>query len=299
MSEVKGQIFDLQRFCTHDGPGIRTTIFFKGCPLTCAWCSNPESQQLKPQLMFFEHLCKGCGRCLDACPNGAITVQEDSLVFNRAACTSCGSCAVVCPHESRTISGKTVTVDELVQAVRQDWQYYMEDEGGITASGGEALLQPAFLYELMLRLHDGLGYHTCLDTTACVPWPTLEKILPVLNLILLDIKHMDSAEHQRLTGIGNELILANARKLGEMEFPVLIRTPLIPGYNDTQANLEQMGEFLRQTGLCSVELMPYHKLGESKYQALGWPYNCVAGLPDTLNAVNTLTHYGLNVFAHQ
>lgn len=298
-SAITGHIFDMQRFCTHDGPGIRTTVFLKGCPLRCAWCSNPESQQSQPQLMFHENLCKGCGTCAEVCPSGAVSRKEGQLFFDRSLCTACGTCAEHCRHEARTITGRTVTLDEVVDFVRQDWRYYMESGGGVTCSGGEAMAQPEFLRALFTRLHDELGYHTCLDTTAYTSWETLASVLPVTSLILLDIKHMDSAEHRRMTGVDNTIILENARKLSSIDFPVIIRVPLIPGFNDTRENVSAMAGFLQELRFCNVELMPYHTFGKSKYAALGRVYVDIPGTPDVDNTVAVLKAHGLNVLVHQ
>lgn len=295
---MTGNLFDMQRFCTHDGPGIRTTLFFKGCPLRCAWCSNPESQRSSPQLLFHAHLCQGCGRCAEVCPHGAVTLAENRPEFHRERCVNCGTCARVCPHEARILSGRSVALDDVVEFVRQDWRYYMQSSGGVTCSGGEALTQPDFLRALFGRLHDELGYHTCLDTTAHAPWETLESVLPVTDLILLDIKHMDPAEHRRMTGADNTLILNNARKLGAAGFPVLIRVPLIPGFNDTPDNMRALGEFLAENRFHEVELMPYHSFGRSKYQALGRECPAFEGKPDVDGSVERLKAYGLNVFVH-
>ena len=248
--------------------------------------------------MFHERLCKGCGRCITACPSGAVFYDGARLVFQRGRCTGCGACAEVCAYDARTLAAWKLTVDEGVEFARQDWQYYMHSGGGITCSGGEALAQPDFLRELLTRLHEELGYHTCLDTTAHAPWEVLESVLPVTDLILLDIKHMDSNKHKSMTGVGNTLILENAKALGKLHFPVLIRVPLIPQFNDTPDNVRQLGEFLEDCRLNDVELMPYHVFGRSKYEALGREYTSFPGKPDIDGTVAALKKFGLNVVVH-
>lgn len=295
---TKGRIFDIQHFSTNDGPGIRTTVFLKGCPLHCQWCSNPESQSPAPQIMFHEHLCKACGSCLKVCPSGAITRQGTALAYDRKKCINCGACAKVCPYEARILSGREVTVAELEPLLREDWRYYMETGGGITCSGGESLAQPEFLHELFSRIHDGLGYNTCLDTTAFAPWETIAYLLPVTDLILLDIKHMNSAEHERMTGVPNERILDNARHLSQVGANVIIRVPLIPGFNDTSWNIAELASFLRELSFSKVEIMPYHTLGLSKYAALGRVYKTIQGKPDVQGMVKGLQGKGLDVLVH-
>lgn len=298
--EDNGIIFDIQHYSLQDGPGVRSTVFFKGCPLSCWWCSNPESQSLQPQLLFYENLCVSCGTCVEACPNQAIVVVEDgSIHLRRELCQACGSCVPVCLRNARAISGRIMTVDEVCDDVRQHWRIFMQSDGGVTCSGGEPLAQPGFLSSVLTRLHDELGFHTCLDTSGYTPWETLQWMLPHLDLILLDIKHMDGTRHKKATGLGNELILRNARELGRVGFPVLIRLPLIPDFNDTLENLHALGSFLRGIGLLDVEIMPYHEFGLSKYSALGRKYNHPSSaMPETERAVMVLQTYGLEVLVH-
>jgi pyruvate formate lyase activating enzyme len=292
----KGWIFDIQRFSIHDGPGIRTTIFFKGCALSCLWCANPESQSQRPRLLYFSSLCTSCGACVRACPRAAVTIENDALRHDRDKCTACGACTVVCRHEARLLSGKQLSVAELCGAASKDWRLYMQTGGGITCGGGEPLQQPGFLHSLLLELHDGLGYHTCLDTCGFAPWKVFEQMLPCLDLVLLDVKHMDNARHKRLTGVSNEPILENGRELGRRGFPVLIRVPLIPGENDEEANVRALGEFLRENGLKDVELMPYHTYGLNKYRALGRVYPLSERpSPDMDGCRAILESYGLHV----
>ena len=292
---VTGRIFDIQHFCTHDGPGIRSTVFFKGCPLSCKWCSNPESQLCDPQLLFFQHLCKQCGKCIDVCPTNCLEIKENFLQYNRNKCINCGNCVKVCEHDARQLSGKIVTVEDVVQEVIRDWRFYMNSGGGITCSGGEPLLQSDFLYELLKKLHSDIGYHTCIETTGFSKWENLEKILPELSYILFDLKHMDSELHKEMTGVGNSLIIENARKLAQHSLPILFRVPLIAGFNDTSSNIEALTSFLLDIKRPCVELMPYHSLGKSKYMALGRPYTFDGGKSNIEQVREYLEKRGIDV----
>lgn len=294
-----GWIFDIQRFCVHDGPGIRSTVFFKGCPLSCLWCSNPESQSSRPQVLYYANLCKGCGSCAAVCRHGAISLEGGAVPAAPERCTHCGACAGVCAYGARTLVGRSATVDEVCEAVGQDWRYYMQTGGGVTCGGGEALAQPAFLRAVLQKLHDGLGYHTCLDTSGFAPWETIESLLPHLDLILFDIKHMDAGRHKEITGVDNSRILGNLRHLAARSFPVLVRVPLIPGVNDDEPHMHALGVFLREHRLTQVELMPYHAFGLGKYQALGRAYPFTgSGSPATGESVAILESYGVQVETH-
>jgi pyruvate formate lyase activating enzyme len=300
MADASGVIFDIQHFSVHDGPGIRSTIFLKGCPLACKWCSNPESQSRKPQLLFFSHLCTACGACVEACPNRAVTLDDGTIRFHRSACTACGTCAAVCQQNARTLSGRIATVEEICTEVRQHWRIFAQSGGGITCGGGEALAQPAFLRTLLHNLHEELGFHTCLDTTAHAPWDVLESLLPSLDLILLDLKHMDGATHKKATGKANDLILQNAARLGEGGFPVVVRLPLIPSFNDTDDNAHALGGFMRDVGLRSLEILPYHEFSLTKYAALGRRFTAYPRTDLRLAPVESiLRSYGLDLTIHQ
>jgi pyruvate formate lyase activating enzyme len=296
----RGTVFDIQHFSLHDGPGVRSTIFFKGCPLSCRWCSNPESQDASPQLMFFPHLCVGCGACVAACPSRAVAVKNGSLRIDRAVCDSCGECVPHCLHGARSVSGKALNVQEICEEVRQHWRLFQQSGGGVTLSGGEPLAQPDFLYRLLKELHDEIGLHTCLETSAKAPWDALERILPCLDMLFLDIKHMDSAAHKRGTGAGNGDILDNARRLAGCAVEAVIRVPLMPGFNDDDGNLRAVASFLCDAGLAAVEIMPYHNLGFAKYEALGRTYAFAAKEePRVSRAVDILTDSGLSVEVHK
>lgn len=295
----RGMVFDIQHYCLHDGPGIRSTVFLKGCPLSCRWCSNPESQKRRPQLLFYRNLCVGCGACVEVCPRKALSLEADGLHMDRARCTGCGRCVPVCLQNARVLSGRLMDVEEVCEEVRQHWRIFMHSGGGVTCGGGESLAQPGFLLALLTRLHDELGLHTCLDTSGHAPWRTLRAMLPHLDLILLDIKHMDPARHREATGRDNGPVLRNARELGRRCFPVVIRLPLIPAFNDTEDNLQALGAFLAEVGLPELEIMPYHEFGLSKYAALGQPYSPPpAKAPDVEKAESILRGFGLDVRVH-
>lgn len=291
-----GIVFDIQHFSLHDGPGVRSTVFLKGCPLSCWWCSNPESQRRAPELLHFKSLCTACGSCAEECPQKALSIVEGELRKNEAACDLCGSCVPVCPQDARQLSGKPMTIEDVSAEVRQHWRIFMQSGGGVTLSGGEALAQPAFAGALLSSLHDEAGLHTCLDTTGYIGWERLEKLLPFIDMILLDIKHMDDSRHREATGIGNASILENAKRLGERNFPVIVRLPLISDYNDTEANLQALGAFLKNARLGIVEILPYHEFGASKYSALGRPHKAPSRRePKTDRAAKVLSAYGLDV----
>ena len=293
---LSGIVFDIQHFSLHDGPGIRSTVFFKGCPLACRWCGNPESQRQEAQLMYFTHLCATCGNCVKACPNHAMSRVGDGVRFNPSLCVACGACVPGCLRGARSVSGKRLDVREISGEVRQHWRIFQQSGGGVTVSGGEPLAQRDFLLALLTELHDEAGLSTCLDTCAKAPWPVLERMLPHLDLVLLDIKHIDDGKHREWTASGNADVLFNARKLAESRCAVLVRVPLIPGFNDTDAELYDIADFLAKTGLKRVEIMPYHALGLGKYRALGKAYSLpVTAKPRVPEAVDILKGAGIEV----
>ena len=293
-------IYDIQHYSLHDGPGVRSTVFFKGCPLACWWCANPESQARTAQLLFFRHLCTACGACMTACQAGATASASNWPAMDRQRCTGCGACVPHCPNNARQLSGKVMTVAAVCEEVRQHWRIFQQSGGGVTCSGGEPLAQPDFLFELLQTVHDDIGLHTCLDTCGTAPWKTLERMLPYIDLVLLDLKHMDSALHTTATKAGNETILANARALAQRKIPLLARIPLIPEFNDSDDNLHALGTFLHENGLAEVEIMPYHTLGMSKYAALDTAYaGSTHAVPKVAEAEKILKSYGLSVLVHQ
>lgn len=264
----KGIIYNIQRMSVHDGPGIRTTVFFKGCPLRCQWCSNPESISFSRQLLVFENLCTGCGACDMVCPHRAVTREGERRNRDIERCQGCGVCAGVCPTDARAISGKEYSVDEVMRVVHQDSAFYRNSDGGVTFGGGECTAQGEFLLALLESSRES-GLHTCVDTSGyCAPG-LFEKILPLADLFLYDLKHMDPESHKRLTGADNAVILANLRTLLETDpQQVHIRMPLIPEVNDTDKNIAAMAEFLHPYECAAIEVMPYHLFGRNKYLAL-------------------------------
>ncbi|MFO8010546.1 MAG: glycyl-radical enzyme activating protein [Dehalococcoidia bacterium] len=277
--QLKAWIFDIQRYSINDGPGIRTTVFFKGCPLRCLWCDNPESQSQWPQLFYFESLCSRCHRCISVCPNEAISAgPDDSVITDRSRCKACGACTVVCPNEARVITGKLMTVNEVMDVVKQDSLFYRNSGGGVTASGGEALVHDDFLFELFKRCRQN-GIHTALDTTGYVKWEALARILEETDLVLMDIKQIDSGRHREITGVDNSRILENARKIAGSGKPIWIRFPLIPGCTDDAANIRATGEFVLSLGLNTLDILPYHQLGTGKYKRLDMEYRLPQARP--------------------
>lgn len=294
-----GYIFDIQRFSINDGPGIRTTVFFKGCPLRCIWCDNPESQEQLPQLLYFESLCTRCYRCVEVCPTGASkTGRDGSIAIDRGLCQACGLCVEACPSDARLISGRTMTVEEVVEIVRKDELFYRNSGGGVTASGGEPTYQPDFLKQL-LRQCQRYGIHTTLDTCGHVRWEVMAGILDYVDLVYYDLKHMDPVSHRELTGASNKLILDNARRISQGGKPIVMRIPLIPGYNDSEENIKAMAEFATTIKVVRVDIVPFHQLGSKKYERLGMTYKLAKVKPyqeDEIQAFkDTFQSYGLEV----
>lgn len=267
---TKGVIFNIQRYSIHDGPGIRTTVFLKGCPLRCLTCQNPESQAIQPELFFNADRCQGCGLCVEVCPEQAIDIFEGRSRTNRTLCNGSGQCVEVCPNEARSLMGRYVTAAEVFNEVAADDIFYQRSGGGVTLSGGEALFQPRFAMDI-LKLCREAAIHTTLDTCGHVKWETARRVLEYVDLVLYDFKHMDPVEHQKFTGVSNELILDNARKIHhQLSVPMLARVPIIPGCNDSLENIEATAKFIA-TELdpsIKVHLLPYHRLGETKYERL-------------------------------
>jgi pyruvate formate lyase activating enzyme len=267
-------ITNIQGYSIHDGPGIRTVVFFKGCPLSCKWCANPECLSGKPQIGFIESLCKKCGKCLEACPDNAIRFNEDEFRIDYLKCSSCGKCKDACNYDALVRYGDLMTVDEVWDSVRRDKMFYDASGGGITVSGGEPLLYSDFIRKLFdLCVKENIS--TCVETCGFVDPDAFLEIIPVTGQFLFDLKHMDNNIHKEYTGRSNEKILNNAALLIEYDADMIFRQPLIPGINDSQNNIKATAEFLRSLGenALKLQLMPYHRMGESKYKALNIKYN--------------------------
>ena len=254
---MQAMIFDIQRNSFVDGPGIRTTVFFKGCNLRCTWCHNPESQSNKPQMLFYKNKCTGCGKCREKCPSAL------------EKCDLCGRCTIYCPHDAREVCGTEYTVYEVLSTILKDKAFYENSGGGVTFSGGECMLQIDFLTEVLKACKEN-GIYTAVDTAGHVPYEHFEKILPYTDLFLYDVKCFDSEKHRQYTGVGNELILENLKKLLATDIPVWVRIPIIPTVNDTVEEMQRIKGYIYSCGKPqNIELLPYHAMGEHKYAAIG------------------------------
>lgn len=268
---TKGTIFNIQRFSTHDGPGIRTVVFIKGCPLRCYWCQNPESQSVSPVLMQKSELCVGCGACALACPNGAVSLREGRCRIDREKCRGCGACAKQCRTQSLVLSGYEATVDEVMEEVMKDRSYYLNSGGGVTLSGGEATAQADFAIEL-LRACKRKYIHTAVETCGFASQQVMRRFAKVTDLFLYDLKAVGSAKHRRGTGQDNGIIKENARLLASLGKQIVVRMPLIPNYNDKAEDVAALRSFVcQELGLGSdhIELLKYNQLGEVKFERLG------------------------------
>lgn len=280
--QLIGNVFNIQRYTIHDGPGIRTEVFLKGCPLNCKWCSNPESINPFPEIGVYPTSCVGvekCGHCLKVCPvegRGALIVQDGKIAsIDRGLCTNCMACGKACPNDTLKIFGAWMTVDEVMRPILSDRAFYQRTGGGVTVSGGDALLQWEFTLELLRRCKF-LGIQTCVETELQTMWKIVEEICPHADLWIADIKLMDNEAHRHYTGAGNERILENLKKLVESGARVVLRTPVIKGINDTDENIAAMGAYIRDhlgNRVLQHQLIPYRLLGEDKYAALGRPFS--------------------------
>ncbi len=295
-----GIVYNIQKLSVHDGPGIRTTVFLKGCPLKCTWCSNPESQSIKEQMLYFDNLCVGCGACISECPLQLIHIENGKSSFDKSKCTDCGACTKVCQTKSREMSGKRLTVDEVVKEVKKDILFYENSGGGVTFCGGEPTMQKDYLLELMQACYDE-GIDITLDTCGYCNHENFKAFIPYVNLFLFDCKLMNAKKHQQYTEQDNELILENLKFLLQHNKNVHIRIPLIPEVNDTEENVQSLANFIHDNAKnstnYSIDILPYHEYGKSKYKALGLefiPYKSYT--PTELNEkVQLFEKYNLKV----
>ena len=277
-SACYGTVFEIQRYTIHDGPGMRTELFLKGCPLRCRWCSNPESWQPYIQPGIYKNRCisrEKCGACLDACPVGAIKFYRGKIrSIDRSICTNCMRCAEECPADAIKQWGVEMSVEECMKEIRKDIDYYERSGGGVTVSGGEALLQSRFVVELFQACR-AENIQTCCESVFLADWSEAEKVVDVSDIIISDIKHMDTEVHKKYTGVGNERILENLRRIAEKKKELILRIPVIPGVNDDMDNIRDTADFILndlKNGVRTLQLLSFMRLGEEKYASIDLPY---------------------------
>ena len=279
---MKARIFEIKRFDVHDGDGIRTTVFFKGCPLKCVWCHNPEGIDFKPQLAYYEHKCIDCGECISTCPVSAHTISENMHFYDREKCVACGKCADICLGNALSFYGKEMTVDELLPILLEDKDFYENSGGGVTLSGGECLMQAEFCAELLKKLKEN-NIHTAVDTCGFISKEAFDKVMPYTDIFLYDLKAFDEEVHIKCTGQSNEVILENLKYLDSCGKNIEIRIPYVPEFNQDQ--IEKIAEFLKERkNITKVRVLPYHNYASSKYAAL----NIKNTLPEILPTNNEI-----------
>lgn len=296
---MQGIVSNVQKFSIHDGPGIRTTVFLKGCNLQCLWCHNPETINPCKEIQILSEKCIGCNKCIEICPFNAHKIQNGKKVFFRQLCKTCGNCIKGCYAEALVMNGRVLSVDEVLKEIDKDHNYYEASGGGVTFSGGEPLLQGKFLKEL-LKQCKRKKYHTAVDTAGNVPWETFKEILPYTDLFLYDIKAIDTEKHISTTGVNNDIILENLKMLAGEGVEIWIRIPVIPGVNDTESSMEGIAAFIDELKVVKVvEFLPFHRIGEGKYKSLGMEYKAkdYGAVPnDLLNTLmGTFENKGLKV----
>ncbi|KKN81320.1 hypothetical protein LCGC14_0320670 [marine sediment metagenome] len=271
--ELKGLVYNLERFAIHDGPGIRTLVYMKGCPLKCLWCSSPQTQKNAPEILHIEMNCRKCGLCVQICEAKAITFsEEEGPIINRKLCRSDGLCVEACPGQARELAGNFMTSEDLFKEVNKDSPFYRRSNGGVTVGGGEPTLQHKFVKEFLKKCKKTY-MHTAIETCGYVKWEYLEGLLDYLDLVYMDIKHMDDVVHKEITGVSNKIILENIQKVSAVR-PIIVRIPVVPGCNDSDENISATARFARELGknLIRIDLLPYHKFGTQTYDKLGKMY---------------------------
>lgn len=272
MTSSSANIFAIKRYALHDGPNIRTTIFFKGCPLACWWCHNPEGIDFHSRVIFLGEKCVGCGGCVDHCPEHALQLSNKGVLRDQDRCTTCTGCVDICPALAHEATGRSMNIDAILTEIKKDLPFYQQSGGGITCSGGEPLCQPQSLLALLEACGD-LGIHRTIDTCGFAPGETLLEVARHCELFLYDIKHMDNEIHKRFTGVGNELILSNLKMLSDNGHAIRVRIPLIAGVNDDEKNIHASGAFIAGCqGVQSIDILPYHPSATAKYRKLNQIY---------------------------
>jgi pyruvate formate lyase activating enzyme len=269
--DIYGFIFNIEHYHIHDGSGIRTNVFFKGCHLKCPWCCNPESQKREKECGVHKNLCKSCLRCIDACPKGAISFREGNLVLDRELCDACGICADKCLNRARQIYGRQVTLDDVMTEIEKDEMFYRRSGGGVTLSGGEPSLQPEFAMEI-LKLCNERCISTAVETSGAVPWDSLWKTVEYADEILFDIKYTDPDLFSTICPVPLDTVRENIAKLKERNKNVVFRCPLIPGHNDNMEHIQNIIKWAREFGIAQIDLLPFHQYGRHMYHSLDMPY---------------------------
>ncbi|MBP1926608.1 pyruvate formate lyase activating enzyme [Sedimentibacter acidaminivorans] len=264
-------IFNIQKFSVHDGPGIRTTVFLKGCPLRCLWCHNPESQDINKEILYDNKKCVLCGKCKEVCPTDAITIEDGKLTTDKDKCNYCGECVIYCMYGAREVVGRRYSVDEVMKEVMKDKIFYDQSNGGVTLSGGEPLIQIEFVEELLRKLKEE-KVHTAIDTSGAVSFEILERAAKYTDLFLYDLKLIDDDKHKEYIGASNKDIIDNLVKLSKIHSNINVRMPIIGNINDNIAHIEKTIELLKELNIKKVNLLPYHSIAKHKYEKLGLVY---------------------------
>ncbi|MFC2060653.1 glycyl-radical enzyme activating protein [Chloroflexota bacterium] len=289
--ELTGLISNIQRFAIHDGPGIRTLVFMKGCPLRCLWCDNPETQENEPRVSYTSSRCIRCGKCAEVCPSGAIVLLSSGRPkTNYRLCQNCGKCIQVCFSGARRIVGKHVTIEELLAEIARDSVFYRNSGGGLTVGGGEPCRQANFVSQLLRRAKEEYYLHTAIETSGLTSIDNLKQVIQYTDLVYYDIKHMDNAKHQQLTRSSNGLILGNLERIASEKSPIIVRVPTVTCLTDSAQNVRAIADFVKRLGsnILRIELLPYHSYGASKYAQLGRRYNLKNVEPPSEEHMTTL-----------
>jgi pyruvate formate lyase activating enzyme len=285
---MKNMIIEIQRWSMSDGPGTRTVVFLKGCPLHCPWCANPESQSRLPQIGIFPKRCVACGACTEVCSEG-VAIPASKGAFSEGQCVQCGECVEACHANARAWMGQEMTAEQVVQLIKKDMVFYRKSLGGVTFSGGEPLMQPKFLGDMVAGCQK-LGIHTAIETCGYFEWASVKSTIEQTDFVLFDIKHMNAERHKELTGVSNRRILDNAKQVSRLGIPMVVRIPVIPTINDSENNIKTTARHVRKhlPAVIGVEILPYHSLGLSKYDALGLPYELQHIVPPDENHMQRL-----------